>query len=152
MQPGQQVGLAAQDGRVEQKGGQGGSQQPGRTGGDIGEEAAEGGQQQAFVSQALGAEGADETEDVVDGEVVGEPFVGDRVRDEGVAVLTDAGQSFVQFRAPGLAEVVALVVAVAASLGQPSGSSRSKVFCWCASSAMPASLSSHRTGRTTCSR
>lgn len=44
VQPGQQVGLAAQDGRVEEVCGQGRTQW-GRAGGRVGEEAAEGGEQ-----------------------------------------------------------------------------------------------------------
>lgn len=77
-------------------GGQGRTQS-GRAGGRVGEEAAEGGEQQLFVGEVLGTERADETEHVVDGQVVGEAFVGDLVGDEGVAVLADAGQPGVEF-------------------------------------------------------
>ena len=63
------------------------------------EEAAEGGEQQPLVTQALGAEGADQTEDVVDAQVVGEAFVRDLVGHEGVAVLADTGQPGIEFRA-----------------------------------------------------
>lgn len=69
-------------------------------GGHVGEEAAEGCEQQLFVGQVLGAECADETEHVVDREVVGEAFVGDLVGDERVAAFADAGQPGVEFRAP----------------------------------------------------
>lgn len=88
-------------------------------GGGFLEEAAQGGEQQAFVGQALGAERADEAEHVVDAEVVGEALVRDLVGDEGVAPLTDTGQSGVQFRVARRAEVVALVVAVAGAGGPP---------------------------------
>ena len=82
---------------------------------------AEGGEQQLFVGETLGAEGTDEAEHVVDREVVGEPLVCDLVGDEGVAALADTGQPGVELRASGLPEVVALVVAVAAAGGPAVG-------------------------------
>lgn len=120
MHPGEQVGLAAQGGRVEETGGQR-TAHTGGSGGGVGEEAPEGGEQQAFVGEPLGAERADESEHVVDPQVVGEALVGDLVGDEGVAALADTRQSGFEVRAAGLAEVVALVVAVAAAHGPAVG-------------------------------
>ena len=97
-----------------------GSGEP-RSAGGSREEPAEGGEQYALVGEALGAERSDQAEDVVDAEVVGEALVGDVVGDEGVAGGADAGKPALEFGAAGLAEVVALVVAVAAADGPAVG-------------------------------
>lgn len=110
-QAGEQIRLAAEGGRIEQQRGE-------RTeAGGFAQEPAEGGEQDAFIREVLRSEGSDQPEDVVDAEVVGEAFVGDGVGDEGVAGGADAGQPGFEFRAVGVAEVVALVVAVAATDG-----------------------------------
>ena len=77
VQAGQKVGLAAQDRGVQEQAGQ--RRDGAGAGGLVGEEAAQHGEQQPLVGEALGAEGADQAEDVVDAEVVGEPLVGDGV-------------------------------------------------------------------------
>lgn len=90
--------------------GQWGSQCAGRS-----QEPPEGGKEHPFVGELLGAERPDQSEHVVDAEVVREAFVGDGVGDEGVADRSDAGEPAVEHGAVGLTEVVALIVAVAAA-------------------------------------
>lgn len=110
VEPGQQIGLAAQLAVLQEIRGQGRAQFRG-----LGEESAQDGEELLLVGQALGAERSDQAEDVVDAEVVSEPLIGDRVGDEGVADGADAGEPLLQLVAAGVAEVVALVVPVAAA-------------------------------------
>lgn len=116
MQPGQQVGLAPQLWALQQMRGERGAEA-----GGCAEEAAERGDQHLLIGELLGAEGSDQTEEVVDAQVVGEAFVGDRVGDEGVTEHSDAREPALQGCPVGLAEVVALIVPVAAADGPAVG-------------------------------
>lgn len=94
VQPGQHVGLAAQARGFQQVCGERGTQRARRS-----EEPAEGGEEHLFVSELLGTERSDQSEHVVDTEVVREAFVGDGVGDEGVADRSDARKPALKCRA-----------------------------------------------------
>ena len=111
VQAGAQVGLDPQPGRAQQGRHQGRDRgvRP-RPGGQVGGQV---GQQVALVGHAVAPEGADDPEQVVDGQVVAEALVGHGVVADGVAGLVEAGQQPPQPVGGRRLEVVALVVAVA---------------------------------------
>lgn len=115
-QPREQIGFGPQGGGIEKLRGQRRSHA-----GVHSEELSESGDEYALVGEALSAESSDQSEDVVDAEVVGEALVGDVVGDKGVAGGADAGKAALELGTVGLAEVVALVVSVAAADGPALG-------------------------------